>query len=214
MILVLFFCTIIVLITLAVIFIILSTVRIEVRDFELASVKHIEPNYEVVISFSLLNKLKWISFRLNNKRMKKMYTKMHLERIDIKKLERNIKPSDIREIIKIRPKLTRLDLQMSLGIENVIITSHIIPIICTILSIMLPHVTEKKNIKNIKYKIEPVYNKNIYHIKLDTTLEIKVINVLNSVYRIYKSKRNSTSKKRKRSIEVLKYHQASLKSYL
>lgn len=201
MILVLFLCGIIILIMLIIIFVLLSTVRIKVKDFEISNKKHIEPNYEIIISLVLLNKLKWISVRLNNAKMRKMYTKMHLERIDIKKLERNIKPSDIKEIAKIKPKLTRLNLQVKLGVEDVIITSYIVPILCTILSIILPHITEKEDIRNIKYKIEPVYNQTIYHIKLDTILEIKIINLLNSVYKIYKSRKKSVKENKKNKID-------------
>ena len=189
MILVLFLCAIIIIAMLLIIFTLLSTIKIIIKDFELANKRHVEPNYEVVISLNLFNKVKWISLRLNNKRMRKMYTKMHLERIDIKKLEKDLTPSDIREIINIKPKLASLNLQMEVGVQDIIITSYIIPIICSIFSIILPYVTEKKNIKNIKYKVDPVFNQNIYHIKLNTEVEIKMINVLNSINKIYKSRK-------------------------
>ena len=190
MILVLFLCLIIILIMLAIIFTILSSINIKIKDFELANIKHIEPNYEVVISFELLNKIKWLSIRLNNKKMRKMYKKMHLERIDIKKIEKDLKFSDIQEILKIKPKISQLNLKIKLGVDDVIITSYLVPIICSIFSIILPNVTEKKNIKNVKYKIEPLYNnQNVYHIKLDTTIEMKMINIFNCVLKIYKSKK-------------------------
>lgn len=212
MILVLFFCVIVILVMLIVILLLLSTIRVKVKDFELSNKKHIEPNYEIIISLILLNKLKWISIRLNNAKMRKMYTKMHLERIDIKELEKNIKPSDIREIINIKPKLTHLNLKLKLGIEDVILTSYIVPIFCTFICIVLPHVTEKKNIGNIKYKIEPVYNQNMYHIKLGTIIEIKMINVLNSVYKIYKSKKEKTKAKNKIRVNKITDKISSLQS--
>ena len=93
MILVLFFCAIVILVMLAVMLPLLSTIRIEITDFELSNKKHIEPNYEIIYSLVLLNKIKWLSIHLNDKKMRKMYTKMHLERIDIKKIEKDIKLS-------------------------------------------------------------------------------------------------------------------------
>ncbi len=201
MILVLFFCAIVILVMLAVMLPLLSTIRIEITDFELSNKKHIEPNYEIIYSLVLLNKIKWLSIHLNDKKMRKMYTKMHLERIDIKKIEKDIKLSDIQEFARVKPKLTRLNLQIKLGVEDVIITSYLVPILCTILTILLPHITEKKNIRNIKYKIEPVYNQTIYHIKLDTILEIKIINLLNSVYKIYKSRKKSTKENEKNKMD-------------
>ena len=115
---------------------------------------------------------------------------MHLEKIDIKKLEKDLKLSDIQELLKIRPKISMLNLQLKVGIQDVVATSFAIPIICTVISVILPYVTERKNFKNIKYKIEPIYNQYAYHLKLDTEIEVKIINVLNSLYKIYKSRKN------------------------
>ena len=196
MILVLFLCIIIIFVMLLIIFTILSTIKIKVKNFEIDTKKKIKPQYEISISLNLINRFKWISLRLNSKKMRKIYTKMHLERIDIKKLEKDLKFSDIHAIIKIKPKVSNLNLQIKLGLEDVIITSYIIPLICSIFSIVLPHVTEIQNIKNIKYKIEPLYNENAYHMKLDTTIEIKMINVLNSIYKIYKNRKSNIEKNR------------------
>ena len=190
MILVLFLCLIIILIMLIVILLLLSTIRVKVKDFELSNKKHIEPNYEIIISLILLNKLKWISIKLNKQKIRKILTKMHLEKIDIKKLEKDVKLSDIQELLKIKPKLSMLNLQLKVGVEDVIATSFAIPIICTAISIILPYVTDRRNFKNIKYKIEPIYNQYAYHLKLDTEIEVKIINVLNSLYKIYKSRKN------------------------
>ena len=115
---------------------------------------------------------------------------MHLKKIDIKKLEKDLKLSDIQELLKIRPKISMLNLQLKVGIQDVVATSFAIPIICTVISVILPYVTERKNFKNIKYKIEPIYNQYAYHLKLDTEIEVKIINVLNSLYKIYKSRKN------------------------
>ena len=194
MILVLFLCVIIMLLMIAIIFTLLPTIKIDIKNFEATNKQHIKQNYEVAISLNILNKLKWISFRLNAKKMKKLVIKMHLEKIDIKKLERDLQLSDIQEIFRIRAKISSLNLNIKIGMEDAVITSYIVPIICTVISLILPHITEKKNISNIKYKVEPVYNQNAYHIKLNTVLEIKLINVLNSAYRIYKSRKSSSEK--------------------
>ena len=192
MVLVLFLCAVILLIILINIFLLASTVRFRIEDFEVANIKNIAPNYNVVISLKLFNKIKWLSFSLNDKKMKKLYTKLHLEKVDIRKIEKELKFSDIQEFFKIKPKLTHLNLKLKIGVDDVIITSYIVPIICSILAITLPLVTSKENIKNIKYKIEPAYNmKNIYHLKLTTTLEIKLMNILISIYNIHKNKKQN-----------------------
>lgn len=188
MVLVLFLCAIITLIALLIIFILISTIKIEIKEVRASNAMKIKSNYVIKISARLMNKLKWISFEIDKIKIKKFAKKIHLEKIDIQKLERNINVYDIKQIINIRPKLTYLNLDVSLGVEDVILTSYIIPIISTIISIILPHVTKDNKIKNINYKILPLYNnKNIYDIKLDTIIEIKVINVLNAMYKIYRN---------------------------
>lgn len=188
MVLVLFLCAIITLIALLIIFILISTIKIEIKEVRASNAMKIKSNYVIKISARLMNKLKWISFEIDKIKIKKLAKKLHLEKMDIQKLERNINVYDIKQIINIRPKLTYLNLYVSLGVEDVILTSYIIPIISAIISIILPHVTKGNKIKNINYKILPLYNnKNIYDIKLDTIIEIKVINVLNAMYKIYRN---------------------------
>lgn len=188
MVLVLFLCATITLIALLIIFILISTIKIEIKEVRASNTMKIKSNYVIKISARLMNKLKWISFEIDKIKIKKLAKKLHLEKMDIQKLERNINVYDIKQIINIRPKLTYLNLDVSLGVEDVILTSYIIPIISTIISIILPHVTKDNKIKNINYKILPLYNnKNIYDIKLDTIIEIKVINVLNAMYKIYRN---------------------------
>lgn len=190
MVLVLLFCAIIIVVMLFIIFTLISTVKIKINNLKMENPKKINSKYEISISFNLMNKLKWISIKLNKQKIRKILTKMHLEKIDIKKLEKDVKLSDIQELLKIKPKLSMLNLQLKVGVEDVIATSFAIPIICTAISIILPYVTDRRNFKNIKYKIEPIYNQYAYHLKLDTEIEVKVINVLNSLYKIYKSRKN------------------------
>ena len=191
MVLVLLFCAIIIVVVmLLIIFTLISTVKIKINNLKMENPKKINSKYEISISFNLMNKFKWISIKLNKQKIRKILTKMHLEKIDIKKLEKDVKLSDIQELLKIKPKLSMLNLQLKVGVEDVIATSFAIPIICTAISIILPYVTDRRNFKNIKYKIEPIYNQYAYHLKLDTEIEVKVINVLNSLYKIYKSRKN------------------------
>lgn len=190
MVLVLFFCAIIIVVMLLIIFTLISTVKIKINNLKIENPKKVNSKYEISISFNLMNKLKWISIKLNKQKIRKILTKMHLEKIDIKKLEKDVKLSDIQELLKIKPKLSMLNLQLKVGVEDVIATSFAIPIICTAISVILPYVTDRRNFKNIKYKIEPIYNQYAYHLKLDTEIEVKIINVLNSLYKIYKSRKN------------------------
>ena len=188
MILVLFLCVIVILIVLLILFILISTIKVEIEKVNISNVMKIKSNYIIKISALLVNKFKWLSFQIDRINIKKFSKKLHLEKIDIQKLEKNFNVYDIKQIINIKPKLTYLDLKISLGVEDVILTSYLIPIVSIVISIILPYITKNNKIDNINYKIMPLYNnKNIYDIKLDTIIEIKVINVLNAMYKIYKN---------------------------
>ena len=190
MVLVLFICTILFIFIILLIFILLSSLNIKINNYNKTNLKKEKNNYELILSLYLLNKFKWLSFKFDKKKLHKISLKMHLDKIDIKKLERDFKISDIKNILKIQPKLTFLDLDFKVGLEDIILTTYLIPIISSILSIILPFVTENKNVKNIKYKIEPIYNqKNLYYLKISTSVEIKIINLLNSIYCMYKSRK-------------------------
>ena len=206
MVLVLFICTILIVVMLFIITVLLSTIKIQLKNFNISNLKIKKTNYKLIISLSFLNKFKWLSFKLNKQKLHKISLKMHLDRIDIKKLEKDFKISDIKELLKIKPRLTFMNLELQVGLEDIILTTYMIPSICTILSVVLPLVTEKNDIKNIKYIVEPIYNqKNLYYIKLNSNLEIKMLNLLKSMYSIYKNrKKDVPNKNNYRNINIQK----------
>ena len=194
MILVLFF-IIIFIVLLAIILIIFSSIKITIQNLDYSNLKREKSNYKIIFSFNMFAKFRWLNIKLDKKKIQKMFKKMHLERITIKEIERNFRISDLKEIANIKPKLEFLDLKVKIGLEDIMLTTYAVPIICTILSIILPHITERKNIKDISYEIKPVYNKLVYNVKLNTTINIKIINLLNSVYKIYRARKADEQEK-------------------
>lgn len=206
MVLVLFICTILIVVMLFIITVLLSTIKIELKNFNISNLKIKRTNYKLIFSLSFLDKFKWLSFKLNKRKLNKIRLKMHLDRIDIKKLEKDFKISDIKELLKIKPRLTSMNLKLQVGLEDIILTTYIVPSICTLLSVILPEVTRRNDIKNIKYVVEPIYNHgNLYYINLDSNIEIKMLNLLNSIYGIYKNrKKNVPNKNNYRNINIQK----------
>lgn len=194
MILVLFF-IIISLILILIFLILFSSIKITIQNLKLTNLEKNNKNYNIILSLIIFNKIRWLKVKFDNKKVKKIFKKMHLERVNIKEIERNIKLSDIKELINIKPKLESMDLKVKIGLTDVILTSYAVPVVCSVLAIVLPHITEQKNINNIFYEVKPVYNQNAYSIKLNTTINIKIINLLNSVYKIYRSKRKNVQDK-------------------
>lgn len=197
MVLVLFLSIILFLLILLTVFTLISTIEVKVKEIEFSNIKKITPRYVINISAKLLNKFKWIGIDLDKGKIKKITKKIHLEKIDIKKLERNLKISDIREIINIKPKISSLNLHVNVGLEDVILTTYLVTAISTIIAIILPYITKKNSENNVNYKVFPIYNnQNVYYLKIDTVLEIKVMNLLSSLFKIYKdNKYNEKVKK-------------------
>lgn len=188
MILVLFLCIAILIITLILTLIFISTIRIKLENMNISNIQKNKSVYKINISFYLLNKIKWLAFNIGENKIKKITKKIQLKNIDMAKLEKYLRPSDIKELAKINPKISYLKLELNLGLEDVVFTSYIVAIISTMLSIILPYVTKEKDRKNLYYKILPIYNnKNQYHINLDVIFEVKLINVFKVVYKFYKT---------------------------
>lgn len=193
MVLVLLFCTVLIIVISLFFVIIFSTLKIEIKNFKISNLEKSKENtfiYEIIISLEILNKLKYFSLNLNAKKIRKITLKMHLDKTKLKELEREISLSDIKEIANIKPKISYMDLQLKLGIEDILATTYAVPIISTLISILLPLLVEKENLRNIKYEIKPMYNMgNIYDINLDIGIKVKILKVLNTAYRIYKSRK-------------------------
>ena len=189
MVLVFFF--LIIFIMLITIFTIFSTIRLELKNIQFSNLEK-NKKYIIKISSYLFNKIKWFSLKINNSKIKRISKDLHLEQIDIKKIEKDFKISDLKEITNIKPKVSYLDLEMKIGIEDIVLTSYIVPIICTILAIILPHIVIKDREKYIKYDVLPIYHsKNEYDIKFNAILEIKIINILISGYKIFKFRKKT-----------------------
>lgn len=219
MVLVLLFCTILIIAISLFFLIIFSTLKIEIKNFKTSNLttnkeKSTFTNskkyskYEVNIALEILNKLKYFSLNLNSRKIKKITLKMHLDKTKIKELEREISISDIKEVMNIRPKISYMDLKLKLGIDDVLLTTYSVPIISTLISILLPYTVENKDVNNIKYEVKPIYNNgNVYDMKLNIGVKIKVIKILNAVYKIYKSKKDKNKKKMYKLSKIGTYYQ-------
>lgn len=200
MVLVFLICIILIIITIIFFLIILSTLKIEIKDAEVSNINDknkqnttkskIGKKYKIKISLLFLNKIKYISINLNYKKIQELKSKINFSKINIKKIEKEFEWSDCKEIIEIKPNISYMNLNIKLGIDDVLFTTYLIPIISTIISIFLPLVVEKNSINKVNYIIKPIYNNgNIYDVKINIGLKIKIIKVLNAVYKIYKKRK-------------------------
>ena len=164
------------------IIIVLSTIKFEIVDFELSNIIQITPkNY----------KIKLFSFKLNSERARKMYSKMNIEKFDIEKGRKLLTIKNINILKKLNIRLDYLDLELDLGLEDVILTTELITLISIVISNILPHIISRYIPDKYRHKIMPIYiNKNAYYIKLNCIFQLKIVHIINIIY-IYLKKGKS-----------------------
>ncbi len=188
----LFFITISIILVNA-IMLIFSSFKLIVTNLEINNSNNkIMPIYELKIAFYLLGKIKLFSFKINNKKTKKIlekdFIKQKIENIKIKSHEKSKKQKKfqikiLKQFIK-KLELESINLLIYVDTKNVILTSYFVGIISSIIPNIL-----KENIKNFDgkhhiFKITPLYkNQNYIYIKLNCIINIKIVHIM-SMYKL------------------------------
>ena len=185
----------ILIVVLAIFFLILtSTIRIEIENFKMSNIKKIqEKEYIVYLSlyFQQLFSDLLFSLKLNSGKLKKIYVKMKLDKLDLKKIEKDLKLDDFKIIKKMKLKLTHFDLKMKLGVESPVITAFLVSIISLSISILLPYLASELKENKYKYIVEPIYqNKNLYKIQFNCIIQAKMVHIISAIYMYLKKGRS------------------------
>lgn len=204
MILVLFLFGQIILIGITAILIIASTLHIQIKNLSISNMQTKNNNkYAIIFSIYFANKIKYIWFNLNSKRAKKIYSKVQLEKIDLKKFKKVFKLSDLKELTKLHLKILDLNLDMNIGTKSPLVTSFLVVTISNAISLLLPHLVNNLKDNRYFYNIKPLYyNKELYKINLDCIIEIKMVHIINVIYYIFlkkgrrKNERSTTSNRK------------------
>lgn len=190
----------------------LSKLQIEIKNLKIGNKEEnkgrIKDKYEVKITLYFLEKIPILWFRLNNKRIRKISNSKQLEKIDLKAIEKNIKfNKETLEIIKnIKIKISKLNLRIDLGTEDVIFTSYLIAFIASLIGLILPHIVQKNKINNCKYIVNPIYqNRNIYHVNLDSIISIKIVHIIYSMLIFIKKGRDKHERTSNRRAYAYRY---------
>lgn len=190
MILVLFLSGLIILIGITAILIIASTLHIQIKNLSISNMQtKNNTKYAIIFSIYFANKIKYIWFNLNSKRAKKIYSKVQLEKIDLKKFKKVFKLSDLKELTKLHLKISDLNLEMNIGTKSPLVTSFLVVTISNAISLLLPHLVNNLKDNKYFYNIKPLYyNKELYKINLDCIIEIKMVHIINVIYYIFLKK--------------------------
>lgn len=198
MVLVFIFLAILIILLTLFFFILLSTFHIEIRNFNLSNTKEekLNKNYAIILSLYLGNKIKWISIYLNDKKLRKAYSKMQLEKIDLKKLEKDFRWEDLKIVKKLQPKISHLKLDMQIGLESPVLTAFTVTTLSSIISIFLPYVATSEKKEQYEYVITPIYqNRNLYKIEFNCIIQVKMVHIINVISSILKKGRSDLNER-------------------
>ncbi len=180
-----FLCFLAVFILLDLIFIslILSSIKIEIKNLKLSNLKqYTKDDYIVKISLNLFNRIKWISIGFDRKRIKKISSKIDTKKIDSRKVIKNMKEINVKAWKRLKPNLEQFNFLARLGMEDAVITSSIVTAASILISSFIPQLTSNINLDDFKYDVIPVYNKNVYYIELNCIFSVKLVHIINIIY--------------------------------
>ena len=199
MVLVFILLAILILVLTFVIFVLLSTYRIDIKNLYLTNMnekRDSNSKFQIILAFYLFNKIKWISVKLDKEKAEKLYSKIKLENLDLKKLEKDFKWEYLKIFKKLNIQVPYLNLKANLGLESPISTAFLVSSLSAIISIWLPHVAVKLKKENYKYIIEPVYkNRNLYKIEFNCIIQVKMVHIINVIYLFVKKGRSDENER-------------------
>lgn len=157
-----------------------------------------------------IGKFQWLCINLDKSKLAKIQEKLKEQEEKNKqikeKVNREIK-NDLKLIIKnkklrkelkdIKPQLKRFKANIQISTKDYIITSYLVAIISIVISNIVPHLINEKQkretkeiIKNINYKINPIYiNQNYYDIRLSMIIDVSIFKILKFLIALVKISR-------------------------
>ena len=173
-------------ILLTILFIICSTLKINIKELKIANKKIIK--FNVKLTLNLFNKIPWLRITINKDRINKLKgsnklkiinnilkTKILKDYQDIKAISiKDIKP--ILENIK-KIKIEKTNIKLDIGTENAALTAYITGAIAAIISILLA-----RKVTKLQYLITPVYtDKNYIFLSINCIIALKLVHIINII---------------------------------
>lgn len=187
----LFFCAILGIILFCFILLLLSTIRLNVIKAKISNFENgikkskMEKELKIYLELCLFNKIKIAKIRLKKSLLDKAKIKTNM-----KELEKNVKVLKnigIMEIIKkLKIKVDKLELEVKLGTEDIMITVFLIAFLSSLVSILVRNC----NYKKVHYNIIPLYQfGNTVKINLNCIIDVKMVHIIYVIYILLKKGR-------------------------
>ena len=168
-------------------------------------------NRRTFLKISLkIGNFQWLCINLDKSKLAKIQEKLKEQEEKNKQIKEKVKreiKNDLKLIIKnkklrkelkdIKPQLKRFKANIQISTKDYIITSYLVAIISIVISNIVPHLVNEKQkrktkeiIKNINYKINPIYiNQNYYDIRLSMIIDVSIFKILKFLIALVKISR-------------------------
>lgn len=170
----LFFCT---LITIAIILLLTSNIKI------IANITNKQK--DIYLELHLFGRIKIAKIKVTQKLLKLLKI-----RNDIKQIQKdvtNIKKIHPIEILKrLKPKAEKIDLELKIGIDSIMLTTYAVAIVSTLIAFLIAKLEPKES----KFFVKPLYNNgNTIKINLNCIITVKVVHIIGVIIYILLKKR-------------------------
>lgn len=171
------------------------TIQIQLENVYVTNIsiskKWLQPNYKIYICLFLFGKFKVFRIKITEKLLQKIKWQDKVRRLEIKLINdrKNFDKNFIKIIKNIKIQAEKLEIKITIGLENVAWTAFAIPILSTILAILIRPVWN--NNKKQCFKIQPIYqDKNILNLEVEGIFRVKMIHIMHIIYILIKKRRS------------------------
>lgn len=163
-------------------------IRINLKEIDISNLnkdKKIRNSFAINLEIIVFRFIKILSIKFNDEKIKNMAKKIDYKKIDISKEWKN--RDKLKRVAKsLKINLKKLDFKLEIGIYDMILTIWTTTLISIIIPILL-----RNNANNLKYRIEPIYNKgNVINLKGKGIIEIYLVHIIYALYILKKKGRN------------------------
>ena len=174
--------SLIIIITLVLVF--FTEIKVEIKKLEF-KIKNFDINKSgiIIIKFKILNKINLIKIETDIDKIQSLTSKNKYDKIKnhVVKNE-NIKVKDIQE--KLKAKYENINLKIEIGEENAATTALLTGVISSIISVIIGKYF--RDIKQINWNVQPMYNINILKLSLNCIISVKLIHIINTIFMMRK----------------------------
>lgn len=180
---------VLIIVAILVVILLFSSLKIKVNNIHL-STENIEEgmlndDYKICIILYILKIIPILKVCITKEKLDKLQIQEKLKKVDIKKIKlRKINKEQIRIINKYKPCIKKIKLFMDIGVEDAVLTSYLVAFISSLLGVTLRKALQQTQ-ENI-FLINPIYNRMLLKVNLNCVIEVKIINMVYVLNKLYK----------------------------